>query len=113
MGDDLLGLLILAKKNLPGVKITFREHPLAILEEKTGLKDVLRSDYGSKNQILFEKNKKIVSCIRGIGTHGYYEIWRIEPFAIHSPERFDNPKDVIKRIRAILSSRTITKAATA
>lgn len=109
--DDLLGLLILAKKNLKGVKITFKKHPAADLEPQV---EKLIGYYPTGTfQILFERNGKTISCIRGAVSFGSYEImmikgaepnWKAKDQLRDSedPERYSDPKDVVKRIRTLL-----------
>lgn len=109
--DDLLGLLILANKNLKGVKITFKKHPVAESEPK--VEKLIGYNPAGTFQILFEKNGKIISCIRGAVSFGLYEImmtkgakpnWKAKDQLRdpEDPERYGDPKDVIKRIRDIL-----------
>ena len=99
--DEMLELLILAKKNLKGIEIEFRKHRVAELEPQ--VKDLIGYFPSGEFQILFKKGKRIISCIRGAVSFGLYEICEIEGNKIKGdPERFGDPKDVIKRIRAIL-----------
>ena len=109
--DDLLGLLILAKKNLKGIKITFRKHPVTKLEPK--VEKLIGYFPTGTFQILFEKDGKIISCIRGAISFGAYEIMMIKGGDPNwkargqlrdpkDPERYTDPKDVIKRVRELL-----------
>jgi len=99
--DDLFELLLLAKKNLKGVGIEFRRHPAA--EAEPQVKELIGYFPSGEFQILFKVGKRVVSCIRGAVSFGAYEICEIEGSKTKGePERFDDPKDVIKRIRAML-----------
>lgn len=99
--DEMLDLLIMAKKNLKGINIEFRKHRAAELEPD--VKNLIGYFPSGEFQILFKKDKRMVSCIRGAVSFGFYEICEIEGDKTKGdPERFNDPKDVIKRIRAIL-----------
>jgi len=95
--DDLLELLILATRKLKGIKITFRKHPAA--EKVPQTLDIIGYFPTGEFQILFEKDGKTVDCIRGSVSFGNYEILGA---GLEDPERFNNPEDVIKRVRTLL-----------
>ncbi len=100
--DDMLELLILAKKNLIGIEIDFHTHYAA--EKEPQVEKLIGFFPSGKFQILFKRGKKIISCIRGFSSNGMYEIYCIEGFSGRgSPERFEDPKDVIKRVRKLLN----------
>lgn len=100
--DDLLELLILANKNLKkdGIKITFRKHPAASAEPQ--VKKLIGYYPSGEMQIIFEKDKKRVSCIRGMVSFGQYELMGISGINTGDPQRFEDSRDVVRWIRAKL-----------
>jgi len=100
--DEMLDLLILAKKNLKGIDIEFKKHKAAELESQ--VKNLIGYFPSGEFQILFRKDNRTISCIRGMVSFGLYEIMEVKGSKTKGdPERFDDPKDVIKRVRALLS----------
>lgn len=100
--DEMLELLILAKKNLKGIEIEFGKHHAVELEPHA--KDLIGYFPSGEFHMLFKKNGRVISCIRGAISFGAYEICGIKGFKTKGNlERFGDPKDVVKRIRALLS----------
>lgn len=97
--DDLLELLILANKSLKkdGVKITFRKHPHA--EAEPQVKKLIGYFPTGEMQIIFEKDNKRISCIRGYASFGNYELMGVSGINTGDPERFKDPRDVIRWVR--------------
>lgn len=102
--DDMLELLIMAKKNLIGIEIDFHTH--YAVEKEPEVEKLIGYYPSGKFQILFKRGKKIISCIRGLVSFGQYEIYCVEGFSKKiDPERFDNSADVIKRVRKLLNEK--------
>ena len=97
--DDLLELLILANRNLKknGIKMTFRKHPAA--EAEPQVKKLIGYYPSGEMQIIFEKDKKRISCIRGFGTQGQYELMGISGINTGGPRRFNDSRDVVRWVR--------------
>lgn len=95
--DDLLGLYALAKRKLKGIEVSFQKHEIA---KDDGLIERLIGYYPTGEfQILFEKDKKVISCIRGSVSFGNYELMGIENIDTGDPVRFGTPKEVIKWVK--------------
>lgn len=97
--DDLLELLILSNKNLKkdGIKMIFRKHP--IVEAEPGVKDLIGYFPTGEFQIIFEKDKRRISCIRGWASGGLYEVWGVAGINTGDAERFSDPRAVVKWIK--------------
>lgn len=102
--DDLLELAIIASKNLPDVKVIFRKHPAA--EKEPDVEKLIGYYPSGEWQILFKKDDKIISCIRGMVSFGRYELFGIENIDTGDPERFDTPKQVVEWLRHQFKSDT-------
>ena len=97
--DDLLELLILANKNLKkdGVKMTLRKHPVA--EAEPQVKKLIGYFPSGEMQIIFEKDNKRISCIKGFASFGQYELMGVSGINTGIPQRFGDPRGVIIWVR--------------
>lgn len=101
--------------NLGKIKFEKRIHPGLVADSKTtnieevknnpeALYNWMQKHYGhcimGKWQFLYSKGKKTLSCIKGGVSFGFYEIYGLK---MTDPERFENPKKCLARIKELLN----------
>lgn len=115
--DDNMTPLENISKKLTGIKFIKRIHPALVADARTSItpnidrdpeklyksfkKEIGYSPIGHW-QFLYKKGKKTVSCIKGMGSAGMYEIMDISKNATSEPERYKTAAGTLVRIKEIL-----------